>query len=152
MSTYQELNNIYINEYKMELPRSTLSKWVKEGKVKGTKENGKYNYDLNSFYETINSNECRRQHRAKKEKPENYIGKVHEELLITGIVPKEERIDQKYKGTLMYCTCLQCGKEKVQVRFTYLTPNGNYSQQTCGCGRKERAFLANARDDISKDF
>lgn len=52
----------------------------------------------------------------------------------------------------MYCTCLRCGKEKVQVRFSYLTPNGNYSQQTCGCGRKERAFLASSRNDITQEF
>lgn len=52
----------------------------------------------------------------------------------------------------MYCTCLRCGKEKVQVRFSYLTPNGNYSQQTCGCGRKERAFLASSRNDITPEF
>ena len=52
----------------------------------------------------------------------------------------------------MYCDCLRCGKKHIQVRFSYLTPNGNYHQDTCGCGRKERAFLASAREDMRKDF
>ena len=58
-----------------------------------------------------------------------------------------------YKGTLMYCKCLKCNRpDLIQVRFSYLTPNGNYSQTTCGCGRKERAFLAVSRKDIREDF
>lgn len=153
MATYQELNKIYNKTFGIDLPRATISKWIKANKVLGVKQpSGVYDYDLDSFIKMINSEECQQKHRAQKEKPENYIGTTHEELLITGIVPKEEREDKKYKGTIMYCDCLRCGKKNVQVRFTYLTPNGNYSQQTCGCGRKERAFLASSRSDISKDF
>lgn len=51
----------------------------------------------------------------------------------------------------MYCDCLRCGKKHFQVRFCYLTPNGNYSQKTCGCGRKERAFLASSRPDLKEE-
>ena len=52
----------------------------------------------------------------------------------------------------MYCNCLACGKENIQVRFTYLSDNGNYDQLSCGCGRKRRAFLASTREDIEEDF
>lgn len=153
MATFKELNQFYKNLYDKDLPRPTLTRWINEERVKAIKEsNGRYNYDLESFKQTATSESCSKQNKAKKEKPEDYIGKIHEQLLITGIVPKEEREDKKYSGTIMYCTCLRCGKEKVQVRFSYLTPNGNYSQQTCGCGRKERAFLASSRNDITQEF
>lgn len=52
----------------------------------------------------------------------------------------------------MYCDCLACGKKDIQVRFSYLTPHGNYSQLTCGCYRKIRAFLASARNGITEKF
>ena len=94
--------------------------------------------------------------KGKKKRPKNFpkdfIGKRHEWLYIKGIVPKEERTDKNYNGTIMYCDCLRCGKKDVQVRFSYLTGNGNYSQQTCGCGRKVRAFLASARKDMRAEF
>lgn len=153
MATYKELNKIYKEKYHSELTRSTLTKWIKEGKLKAEQQtNGRYNYDIENFKQIINSNEYEAKIKAAKENPNDYIGKQHEQLLITGIVPEKEREDLKYKGTIMYCNCLRCGKKNVQVRFSYLTPNGNYSQQTCGCGRKERAFLASARQGITQDF
>lgn len=153
MATYQELNKIYKQKYEKELPRATLTRWIKENKVKAIKQNnGRYDYDLISFNATIEDEATEKKIKATKEKVEDYIGTTHEQLLIKGIVPKEKREDKKYNGTIVYCDCLRCGKKDVQVRFSYLTPNGNYSQETCGCGRKERAFLASSRSDISKDF
>ena len=103
----------------------------------------------------MTSEDYQKKFKAKKENPLDYINTIQKDLLITGIVPPEEK-KEDYKGTLMYCKCLRCGKEKVQVRFSYLTPNGNYHQETCGCGRKERAFLASSRPDLTsehlKDF
>lgn len=51
----------------------------------------------------------------------------------------------------MSCKCLRCGKI-VQVRFSYLTPNGNYEQYSCGCARKERAFLASSRPGLTEEL
>lgn len=52
----------------------------------------------------------------------------------------------------MYCNCLRCGKKNIQVRFSYLTSNSNYNQETCGCGRKVKAFQATSRQDLDDDF
>lgn len=144
MATYKELNKIYLQTYNQELPRATLSKWVKKQEIKAEKEsNGKYNYDLESFKTKAFSDSVSKQIRAKKENPKDYIGKICGKLLVTGIVPKEE-YETNYQGTLMYCDCLNCGKKHIQVRFSYLTPNGNYQQETCGCGRKIYAFIASS--------
>ena len=84
--------------------------------------------------------------------PENYIGTISGHLFIDSIVPEKEK-NIKYKGTMMYCKCLKCNRpDLIQVRFSYLTPNGNYHQETCGCGRKERAFLASSRKGITEEF
>lgn len=154
--TYCEINNYYKQIYGKDFPRATLTKWVKEGKIKAIKEsNGRYNYDFESFKSMVNDEDYSKKVRAKKENPVDYINTIRNDLLITGIVPPEEK-KEDYKGTLMYCKCLRCGRENVQVRFSYLTPNGNYQQETCGCGRKERAFLASSRPDLTsehlKDF
>ena len=149
--TFKEVNNYYKEKYGKDIPAATLSRWVKEGKVKVEKlQSGKYNYDFESFKNTIESPEYLKKTIAAKHKPSDYIGQRHEDLLITGIVPKEEKQDD-YQGTYMYCDCLRCGKKHFQVRFCYLTPNGNYSQKTCGCGRKERAFLASSRPDLTEE-
>lgn len=153
MATYQELNSEYIKLYESELPRATLARWVKEGKVKTTKlDNGHNNYDLESFLKTATSKSCQTQKRAKKANPKDYIGKICGQLLIKRIVPKEEREDKKYNGTIVECDCLQCGSKNNQIRFSYITGNGNYTQQTCGCIRKQKAFQATSRDDLSDDF
>ena len=149
--TYQEINKYYNQIYGKDFPRATLTNWIKSGKIKAIKEkNGRYNYDFESFSKVINSEEYRQIMRAKKEKPEDYIGKIINNLYIDSIVPAEEK-EEDYKGTLMYCKCLRCGREKVQVRFTYLSDNGNYQQQTCGCGRKVRAFLSSSRPDLKEE-
>lgn len=152
MSTFSELNQYYLNLYGKDFPSATLTRWVKQGKIRAEKEsNGRYNYNLNDFICVINSAKYQTQLKATKEKPEDYIGRIKGHLLITGIVPKSE-YTSKYQGTLMYCDCLSCGNKHIQVRFTYLSDNGNYDQLTCGCGRKIRAFLASAREGITEEF
>ena len=155
--TYCEINNNYYKQiYGKDFPRATLTKWVKEGKIKAIKEsNGKYDYDFESFKSMVNDEDYSKKVRAKKENPADYINTIRNDLLITGTVPPGEE-KEDYKGTLMYCKCLRCRRENAQVRFSYLTPNGNYQQETCGCGRKERTFLASSRPDLTsehlKDF
>lgn len=145
-----ELNEYYHSIYGKDIANSTLSKWIKEGKIKGTKQpNGTYDYDFESFKKHINSDSYKKYLKATKEKPEDYIGKQVHDLEILSIVPKDE-YKYDYKGTLMYCKCLRCGTI-TQVRFTYLTPNGNYEQYSCGCSRKERAFLASSRPDLTEE-
>lgn len=152
MATAKELKEIYKKQYGKDFPQATLSRWVKEGKIRVTKINSRnYDYNLDDFIKIINSKEYITKVKAFQEKPIDYIGRTKGHLLIKGIVPKEE-YSTKYSGTLMYCDCLSCGKKNVQVRFTYLSDNGNYDQLTCGCGRKIRAFLASARQEIDEDF
>ena len=153
MATYQELNNKYKETFNCELPRATLARWIKEGKVKAEKQqNGKNNYDFNSFLITINNPDSQKHIKAKKSDPNNYIGKVSGKLLIKGIVPKELRNDKKYNGTIMYCDCLLCGSKNNQIRFSYLTGNGNFQQRSCGCDRKRKAFKTTSRQDLSESF
>ena len=152
MSTYKELNQYYKEHFNKDFPNATLSRWVKENKIKAIKQdNGRYDYDLNDFIRIVNSNTYQVKSNALKEKPQDYIGRIKGHLLIKDIVPKQE-YTSKYSGTLMYCDCLACGKKNVQVRFTYLSDNGNYDQLTCGCGRKIRAFLASARQGINEEY
>ena len=80
MAQFKEINELYQNKFKTQLPRTTLTKWVKEGKVKAIKlNNGRYDYDIKTFNEVINSNQYIDKLKATKEKPENYIGTVHEQ-------------------------------------------------------------------------
>ena len=58
MATYKELNNLYKEKYHSELTRSTLTKWIKEGRLKAEQQtNGRYNYNIESFKQIINSND-----------------------------------------------------------------------------------------------
>lgn len=140
------------------MPQSTLAKWKKNGKIAcipSKKHFGYFEYDFDQFKELITSEQYQKDQSAamKRENPDDYIGKMCGFLEIVGKVPLEEKQDKSYKGTLMYCRCHKCNRpDLVQVRFTYLTPNGNYTQYTCGCARKERAFLASCREGISQDF
>ena len=153
MATFQEINNYYKTHYNKDFPRATLNRWVQNNIVIAEKQNnGRYNYDLNSFIQALERDVYKERIQAKKERPEDYIGKIRNKLFIKGIVPKEQRIDKKYKGTIMYCDCLNCGKQDIQVRFAYLTYNGNYTQETCGCNRKIRAFQAATRTDLTDEF
>lgn len=139
MATFQELKEYYEKEYNQTLRRETLSRWVKNKEVKAIKqENGVYNYDFISFKEKIHNS--KKSIIAKKSNPKDFIGKKCGFLLIKSIVPKQE-YKQKYNGTLMYCDCLHCGTKNIQVRFSYLTGKGNYTQTSCGCYRKIKAFM-----------
>lgn len=159
MASKQELNNYYKQLYGRDFANSTLSKWRKEGRIRSEeipleKRIGaeKYNYNFDDFKNIVNSEEYKKHLRASKLNPKDFIGTVSGQLEIVGIVPESEK-KENYKGTLMYCKCLRCKRpDLIQVRFSYLTPNGNYHQDTCGCGRKERAFLASTKNVISKEF
>lgn len=159
MATVKELLNAYYELYQTDFARSTLSKWVKEGRIKVTelpKEkqvgNSKYDYDLDSFLSIVTSEEYKNKLKASKKNPKDFIGKCSGSLLIKGIVPKNE-YNTNYKGTLMYCDCLRCGKQNIQVRFAYLSGNGNYHQYSCGCDRKKEAFKATTFiKDLEDDF
>lgn len=75
----------------------------------------------------------------------NKVGK----LLIGDIVPIEKR-PTKTHGNYWYCKC-DCGNE-VLVPTSYLTGNGNYTQTSCGCDRKKKAFLQTTNAKTSQDF
>lgn len=150
--TKQELVEYYKSKFNKEISGATLSRWIKEGKLKASKlKNNTYDYDLESFENIINSEEYLKRVKATKEKPQDYIDKIVNDLQILSIVPKEEYQTPNYLGTLMYCKCLRCNSI-TQVRFTYLTPNGNYEQISCGCARKERAFLASSRQGLTSEM
>ena len=80
---------------------------------------------------------------------EDLTNKIVGKLKVLRKVPKEE-YKQNYKGTLWYCEC-KCGNI-VQVRHCYLTGNGNYTQTSCGCNRKIRAFLSSCKMNINEDY
>lgn len=154
MGRFKDLNNYYkehiINK---DFPRATLSRWVKHGIVKAEKlPCGEYEYDLDSFIAAVNNPQYKLKLKAAKEKPQNYINTIHNKLLIKSIVPKSEYKEPNYKGTLMYCDCLNCGKKDIQVRFAYLSSNGSFSQESCGCYRKISAFKKTTRPDLSDEF
>lgn len=80
---------------------------------------------------------------------EDLTGKIVGKLEVLNKVPKEE-YQQNYKGTLWYCRC-KCGNI-IQVRHCYLTGNGNYTQTSCGCNRKIRAFLSSCKMNIDENY
>lgn len=71
-------------------------------------------------------------------------------LIVKQLVPKELRPTQNH-GNYWYCDC-QCGTKNVMVPTTYLTGNGNYTQTSCGCDRKIKAFLASSKIGIDENF
>ena len=147
--TRKELDKYYENKFGKKIASSTLSKWIKEGRIKATKlSNGTYDYDFESFKQIIESPEYNKKIKAKKSNPQDYVGKTKGDLLIKNIVPQEEREDKAYIGTIMYCDCLACGRKNVQIRFSYLTENGNYHKTSCGCDRKQRAFIATIKQKL----
>lgn len=155
MASRNELNKFYYSLYGKNFPNSTLAKWKKEGRIKTIKipnKKNRFDYDFEDFKQIVTSEQYKIKIKATKEKPENYLGKKVGDLIIVGIVPDNEK-KENYRGTLMYCKCLRCNRpDTIQVRFSYLTENSNYQQTTCGCGRKERAFLATARSGIKEEF
>lgn len=147
--TRKELDKYYENKFGKKIASSTLSKWVKEGRIKATKlSNGTYDYDFDSFKQIVDDPKYGIKFKASKSKPQDFIGKTFGNLFIKSIVPFEEKIDKSYKGTFMYCDCLSCGNKNIQVKFTYLTGNGNYQRTSCGCDRKQRAFVASTKQKL----
>ncbi|MBQ8207078.1 MAG: HNH endonuclease [Bacilli bacterium] len=71
-------------------------------------------------------------------------------LTVKTLVPKEKRPTQNH-GNYWYCDC-DCGNKDVMIPTTYLTGKGNYTQQSCGCDRKIKAFLASSKIGIDENF
>lgn len=70
-------------------------------------------------------------------------------LVVLSLVPPEER-PTKNHGNYWLCRC-DCGN-LCKVPTTYLTGNSNYTQTSCGCERKKRAFQATAYVKTEDDF
>lgn len=70
-------------------------------------------------------------------------------LKVLSLVPPDER-PTKTHGNYWLCQC-ECGN-LVKVPTTYLTGNSNYTQTSCGCDRKKRAFQATTYVDASDEF
>jgi len=77
------------------------------------------------------------------------LGKKVGRLTVIRMIPRDERTDNQ-KCRLWQCKC-DCGNI-VNVRSTYLLEKGNYTQYSCGCLRKVRAFLASTKMPISQEF
>lgn len=71
-------------------------------------------------------------------------------LLVKDLVPIELR-PTKNHGNYWYCDC-DCGTQNIMVPTSYLTGNGNYTQKSCGCDRKIKAFLASSKIGIDENF
>ena len=83
---------------------------------------------------------------AKKYNLENTtVGK----LKVLSLVSVNERPTQNH-GNYWLCQC-ECGNV-IKVPTSYLTGNGNYTQTSCGCERKKKAFQATSYIDISDEF
>ena len=79
----------------------------------------------------------------------NLENKIIGKLTVLSLVPPEER-PTKNHGNYWLCQC-ECGNI-VKVPTSYLTGNGNYTQTSCGCDRKKKAFQATSYVDISDEF
>ena len=77
-------------------------------------------------------------------------GKQVGKLTIVGIVPKELRPSQNH-GHYWYCNC-SCGTKNIMVPTAYLTGTSSYTQTSCGCDRKIKAFLSSTRNDITEEW
>lgn len=77
------------------------------------------------------------------------IGKNIGKLKVLSLVPINERPTQNH-GNYWLCEC-ECGNF-VKVPTTYLTGNSNYTQTSCGCERKQRAFQASTKIQVSNQF
>lgn len=62
---------------------------------------------------------------------------------------KKERPSQTH-GNYWLCRC-ECGNE-VMVPVSYLTGNGNYTQTSCGCDRKKKAFLSTSYISLPEEY
>ena len=70
--------------------------------------------------------------------------------MVKDLVPIELR-PTKNHGNYWYCDC-DCGTQNIMVPTSYLTGNGNYTQKSCGCDRKIKAFLASSKIGIDENF
>ena len=76
-------------------------------------------------------------------------GKVVGKLRVISKVPINERPTQTH-GNYWLCAC-ECGNT-CKVPTTYLAGNSNYTQTSCGCDRKKRAFQATSYLDVSDEY
>ena len=79
----------------------------------------------------------------------NLVNKTVGKLKVISLVPKDERPTQNH-GNYWLCKC-ECGNY-IKVPTTYLTGNSNYTQLSCGCERKQRAFQASTKIQTSDQF
>lgn len=75
--------------------------------------------------------------------------KVVGKLRVISKVPINERPTQTH-GNYWFCVC-ECGGT-CKVPTTYLTGNSNYTQTSCGCDRKKKAFQATSYVDVSDEY
>lgn len=75
--------------------------------------------------------------------------KVVGKLRVISKVPINERPTQTH-GNYWFCVC-ECGNI-CKVPATYLTGNSNYTQTSCGCDRKKKAFQATSYVDVSDEY
>lgn len=80
----------------------------------------------------------------------NLTGKIVGKLTIKEQVPKELRPTTNH-GNYWYCDCA-CGNKNIMIPTTYLTGNGKYTQTSCGCDRKIKAFKSSSRNDLDESF
>lgn len=79
----------------------------------------------------------------------NLVNKRVGKLVVIRQLEKQERPTQTH-GHYWLCQC-DCGNI-CKVPTTYLTGNSNYTQYSCGCERKKRAFLASSEIQIPEDI
>ena len=75
--------------------------------------------------------------------------KIVGKLKVISKVPVNERPTQNH-GNYWLCIC-DCGNT-CKVPTTYLTGNSNYTQTSCGCDRKKKAFQATSYVDVSDEY
>lgn len=79
----------------------------------------------------------------------NLEGKRVGKLTVIRKCEVDERPTQNH-GNYWICKC-DCGNE-CKVPTTYLTGNSNYTQYSCGCDRKKRAFQASTDLNIPDEY
>lgn len=79
----------------------------------------------------------------------NLVGKQIGKLTVKSLVPINERPTQTH-GNYWLCQCT-CGNT-VKIPTSYLTGNGNYTQTSCGCDRKKKAFQATTYVNVDGEF
>lgn len=78
------------------------------------------------------------------------VGKVVGDLIVIRFLEKKDRNDVNYKGSIWECQC-SCGAI-TQVRGTYLTGNGNYTQASCGCHRVKDHFIKTNKLKLEREY